>query len=245
MKRLFVLSITPILGLAACSENSKTTLKARQRSAPPQNIAGKVADEIASVPQSDLVKLTANTRARRNVLLDDDSSRLSVLCTDNLELALKERDRVKILGRSQILIRQDTEVDPPEQRAKKKDASQPAAALKDVLNVVCNASAAPTDHLEQDPNVALLILNPGAPVEVTGKFRPESEEAQKIMISCESPQDLVHADSFLMPESGEFPVKILMNPQGKMLFETNKDGNQKEYILVKCESVPTEKSVSE
>lgn len=236
MKRVLLVSILTALCVTACGQKSNLGLKARQAAKARNNNTGKdtkVEGAFTSIKNADTRKLQNNAKATRNVLLGDDSLQTNILCTNDFEQSINESARIKILGGGQVMLRQDNELEIPE-TAKDLDVKKVAAA-KEVVNVLCMSPSTSTEKLEKFDNVKLQTLTVGEPTQVLGKFSTNTEDVQKVIVACGTEENLAAADQILVPESGVFPVQMILSMNTKLLIETTSDSKtQKEYLLLTC-----------
>ncbi|WP_413288296.1 hypothetical protein [Bdellovibrio sp. HCB337] len=239
MKRVLFVSILAALFVAACGEKSNLQVKARKLQRDGTN--SKVEDTFANTTGADARKLTSNMKAARNILLGKNSVQTSVYCSHDLEKAITKNERIYLLGGSQVLILQDTNLDIPE--TPKQLGQEKAEVPQDIVNLICDGPKISTEKLEAYPNVAKVNLTlDAAPTEIQAKFSVANTSVQSALIACGSTEALRAADKIMMPESeSAVAPSILITPETKMLLETkSQKGKEKEYILVTCAAEKTE-----
>lgn len=237
MKRVLFISIMTALCVAACGEKSNLSMKARlARQARGTN--GKPEGAFTSPAKADSEKLLPNGQDTRNVLLSDASVETSIFCTNDLEKSIQEKERMHVLGNSQIIMLQDTEKDiPGKRRFSGKGLKEAPKAL---VNIVCMGLAASTEKVEAYKNVTRLTLKVNDPAtEISAKFSTSNDSIQKARIACGDETAFSKADAIMLPEKEEDTVHIMINATSKLLIETKASKRQEqEYILVDCAQDP-------
>lgn len=253
MKRVLMISLAAALSVTACGDKSHLQLKAREmkdaqlkagekKDGTPSEKPTDGDDGILNMPtNTNNRKIPANSSATRNILLGTSGMTTTVFCSENLATAQKEKERIKLEGKSQIIVRQAVTMTIPEVDQIKKDRNE---VPKSLVSLACLAT--PADHSKdpEDQDVTVAKLVTGKSTALVGKFSVMSLDIETTaVVTCVTAKDMAKANDLLLPEDTTKASDILMAANSKMLIQTSsKDKDLKKYILVTCEEAPAAKT---
>jgi hypothetical protein len=247
MKRVLLISLAATFCVVACGEKSTLQLKARQMRESQQKPGGgtnpseKTGDPDASDGALNMPtntsnrKMLTNGNSIRNIFIGAEGMTTTVFCAENLAQSQKEKERIKLQGKSQIILRQVVTMDVPE--ASSLNPKTDKEAPKSLVSLACLGTSADLDKEPADENVTIIKLAAGKNTNVTGKFSSiVTDHESKAMITCVTAKDMAKANSILLPDDASKASDILMAANSKVLIETaSKDKDVKKYILVTCD----------
>jgi len=247
MKHILLTSLTLAFCVAACGEKTHLELKARTmkeaQQKPGNTPAEKPTDDVEGALEmptnADNRKILINGSATRNIFVGSEGITTTVFCAENLAKTQKEKEKIKIQGQSQIIVRQVVTIGIPEVDSLKLTKKEPPKAL---LNLACLGNSADLSKEPEDKFVTVTKLVVGASSPVIGKFSlMEGNYLSKAVVSCVTAKDMAKANESLMP-AGKAPTSdIVMAVNSKMLLETSSDDPEHaKYVLVTCDEAPVE-----
>jgi len=245
MKRALLISLAASLCLAACGGQNDLQLKARkmkegqQQTKPEDKGIGVVNAPV----DADVRKMHASENARRNVLMGPSAGlQTTFFCTDDLIKSIKEKERIKLFGQSQVMFRQNADYPSPDSDDNKLKPNNDTLA-KPIVSLSCMAKD--DKKPEENKNVKVMALEVDKTVEVSGRFSAQRADSEfKSLIGCTTQAQMADAEKVLLRKDQESRVDILMAAPSKVLFEiTNKDddSSEKKYILLSCDQAPSTK----
>lgn len=251
MKRVLLISFAAAFCVTACGDKSQLGLKARemkanqqkpgeQKPTNPSEKPGTEGEGTKNMPtNANDRRILVNGSASRNILLGDASMTTTVFCSDNLAKAQKEKERIKLQGNSQIIVRQATNVAVPEESVNFKTREKETP--KTLLSLSCMGASADLNKEPADADVTVTKLTPGKSATAVGKFTSLYDTVDTtVTVTCVTAKDMANANAALLPEDGKTKASdILMAAQSKMLVQTaSKDKDLKKYILITCDELP-------
>jgi hypothetical protein len=224
MKRVLLISILSALCVAACGEKSNLGLKGRPLDPAQKGPAtAKNTGEIVLPKDADNRILKADSQVTREVLFGKEASKLTVLCATNLGEAITIKSRIKMLGGGQVLVRQSAE------------------ETTDIVNFVCKAPESKLTGVEENENVASMVLTQGQPSFVNIKANNESNDLVNLQIVCGNADEIAkNASKVLMNESEEDRIQMVIGLNTKILVEIKTVDKVRNYALISCQAASTE-----
>jgi hypothetical protein len=250
MKRVLLISLAVAFCVTACGEKSQLQLKARQmKEGQPKagpgsngNSSEKTGDDkedgILNMPtNTNNRKILVNGNATRNVIIGGDSMTTTVFCTENLAKSQNEKERIKIQGKSQIILRQVVTMEIPEATLPSGRNNTTKEAPKTLVSFACVGGSADLDKEPADQDITTVKLVPGKNITSAGRFSSVvADHENKAVIACVTAKDMAKANDLLLPEDSSKAADILMASNSKILVQTSsKDKDIKKYILVTCD----------
>lgn len=239
MKRVLLVSLAASLLVAACGEKTDLKLKARNNMTNtfkpgqqnPQNPSEKTSEEHTFHAPSEtnhrLIK--ANSRATRIVNIQAEDMETNIFCTENVVKSLNEKERIKLQGKSQVILRQSTKAAIPET-----SNQTPKEEPKPFVSLACLGRSADLSTEPENKNIHVAKLTDGDTIALIGKFSSIVYGFETTAhIGCVSAEKMAKADAILSPQEKDKALDILMAANSKMLIETEND-DLKKYILVVC-----------
>jgi len=223
MKRVLLISVLTTLCVAACGEKSNLGLKARPLEAAKTQAPAKNSGEVVLPKDADNRILKADSQETREVLLGNKASKLTVVCSTNLGDAITIKSRIKMLGGGQVLLRQSAE------------------ETLDIVNFVCKAPESKVTGVEENENVASMILTQGEPSFISIKANNDSNEVENVQIVCGNADEITkNASKVLMNKSEEDRIKMVIGLNTKILVEIKPVDKVRNYALISCQPVADE-----
>lgn len=237
MKRVLLVSLAASLFVAACGNKTDLKLKARgsqQQTGPqkPQDPSEKPGDDskFQAPAETSHRQIPANSRATRIVNIQAEDMETTVFCANNVVKSHGEKERIKLQGQSQVILRQSTKAAIPE-----RNNGLPKEEPKSFLSLACLGPSADLSKEPENKSISVTKLTNGETTALVGKFSSIVYGFETTaQIGCVSPEKMAKADEVLSPAEKDKALDILMATNSKMLIETESD-NLKKYILVICD----------
>lgn len=257
MKHVLMLSLATALCTVACGDKSHLEMKARemrqgqlkpgeQKPGTPAEKPSEEGSGTKTMPtNTNDLRILVNGAAIRNILIGEVGLTTTVFCSENLAKAQKEKEKIKLQGNSQIIVRQVVTMVIPEASEPK---TREQAAPKTLLSLSCIGASADLSKEPADEDVTIAKLTVGKSVLITGKFSSlQADDEKRATVACVTAKDMAKANDILLPEDKNKTSDILMAAQSKILVETaSKDKDLKKYVLVTCdEEAPKTAAVQE
>lgn len=247
MKRVLLLSLAATFCVAACGDKSQLQLKARQMKegqqkagtgTPSEKTGDDNSDGILNMPtNTNNRKIMVNGNAIRHVSIGGEGMTTTVFCAENIAKSQSEKEKIKIQGQSQIILRQVVTMDIPEATLPIRQKETAKEAPKTLVSFACIGNSADLDKEPANQDITTVKLTAGKTVTAVGRFSsviPEHEN--KAVFACVAAKDMAKANDLLLPEDASKAADVLMAGNSKILVQTSsKDKDLKKYVLVTCE----------